>query len=83
MSRLNAYAEDPLEFEEFAPADGPAVFPDLGPQRLGRHQECAGEPMCGFLFVDFQSRVEGHVAQFMRQREALAFAPIVLVHNDD
>ena len=80
---LHAHAEDALEIEELAPAHRPAMLAGLGSKRRSRHEERAGEAMGGFLVVNLRCGIEDHVAELVREREALAFAPIVPVDDDD
>ena len=81
--RLHAHAKDALELEELAPAHGLAVLADLGSQGLGRHEERASEAVDRFLVVNLWCSLQNHVAEFMREREALAFAPIVPIDDHD
>ena len=80
--RLHAHAENPFEFEEFAPSDGLAASADFGAERLRGHEKCSSETMRGLLVVNIRSHVKNHMAQLVRHRKALPFAPIPSIDND-
>ena len=81
--RLRADAEDALQGEEFADGDGGAALADLGPQRLGGHQERAGEAARGPFRVELGCNGEHDVAKLMRDGESLTLAPVPGVHDDE
>ena len=80
--RLHADAEQPLEIEELSPAHGTAALANLDPERFGRHEEGPGEAVSGLLVVNLRWDIEDHVAEFMRDGEALALTPVPLVDDD-
>ena len=71
---LDAHAENPLEIEEFAPAHGLAVLTNFRPERFSRHKKGTGEAVGSLFVVNLRCDVEDHVAEFMRDCEALALA---------
>ena len=81
--RLNARAKELLQRKKFPPTDRPAVFPNLRPQSLSRHQEGAGEAMRSFLFVQFSCYIHDHVSKLMGQRKALTLSPFLAIHHND
>ena len=60
-----------------------AVLPDLAPQRLSRHQECARETVrCPFR-IHLGSELKHHMAELVGEREPLPLPPILLPDHDD
>ena len=80
---LHAHPEQPLEIEEFAPAHELAALANLDPERFGRHEEGPGEAVGSLFIVNLRCDVQDHVAELMRDGEALALAPISPIDDDD
>ena len=81
--RLNADSEDVLQGEQFAEADGRPALADFKPQRLGGHEERAGEAVRDPFSAETAGDGEHDVAQFVGDGESLALAPVLGVHDDE
>ena len=80
---LGTDAEERLEFDQLADRDGAAVLADLGPQNLRRDKKGAAEAEGGFFLIDIPADIEHHMAEFVGDRQALAFARVGRVDDDD